>query len=157
MSSWLNSIFDYLFGDRLDNIKQTLHLLTQRVNYLYTHVYDKTSDYEEEEYDEDETEFVNKREILTLGIFGKPRHNNHTQLQFVSGTRDVYNTKKSLYSDMTLIVEDVDVGEENTVCMKKLQYTSSLEDAGFDVTHISENSKIVNGHIDDVINILHQQ
>ncbi|UYE99111.1 MAG: hypothetical protein [Betabaculovirus sp.] len=34
MNWWLNSIFDYLFGQRLEEIKKSLDELTQRVNYL---------------------------------------------------------------------------------------------------------------------------
>ncbi|AKS25401.1 38.7k [Clostera anastomosis granulovirus B] len=182
MNSWLNSVFDYLFGERFNEIKRLLDQLTQRVNYLYTNVYHKNYDYEdddileEEDYEEEDwsdkdRSYNNEYEdndhhhhdhemyngndnLLNFGVFVKQRLNNHTQLQFVSGSKDSYKTKSSLYTDMTKVVELFNFGSEYEVKTKQLKTTLCLEAAGLNVTHISENSKIVKGHIDDVIRII---
>ena len=178
MNSWLNSVFDYLFGQRFEEIKHSLNLLTQRVNYLYTNVYHKTFECDDQcEIEEEKKEDVwmndddddkgclmeDKHQMYTtdqhadsfsFGVFVKPRLNNHTQLQYVSGTTDIYNTRKSLYTDMTQVVELLNNGGEYEVSAKKLKITARLEAAGFDVTHISDNSKIIKGHIDDVVDVI---
>lgn len=155
MNWWLNSIFDFLFGQRLEEINKSLDVLTQRVNYLYTITFNEEEDGEEEDYLENDKECL-INDSFYFGVFVRPRLNNHTQLQFVSGTTDTYNTKKLLYTDMTPVVELlIDGGEkENEVSAKKI--TARLEAAGFNVTHISENSKIIKGHIDDVVDVITQ-
>ncbi|UYE99112.1 MAG: hypothetical protein [Betabaculovirus sp.] len=55
---------------------------------------------------------------------------------------------------MTKVVELFNFGSEYEEKTKQLKITARLEAAGFNVTHISENSKIIKGHIDDVIRII---
>ncbi|UXX41867.1 38.7k protein [Psilogramma increta granulovirus] len=193
MNSWLNNVFNYLFGQRFEEIKRSLDLLTQRVNYLYTNVYHKTFKYNDKYETDDEDTINTNKDIedeekeenswldktfndtvkhqlcttteqqqqqhvnsLNFGVFVKSRLNNHTQLQYVSGTTENYNTIKSLYTDMTQVVELLNYGEECEVNAIKLKINTCIEMGGFKITHISDNSKIVNGHVNDVIDEIKQ-
>lgn len=76
-----------------------------------------------------------------LAVFVKPRINNHTQLQYVTGKTKRYNTRKRLYEnvDMEKLV-DAKLGEPR----KKIKrINSDLEKRGYGLTHISDNSLIV--------------
>lgn len=89
-----------------------------------------------------------------LAVYLKPRIDNHTQLQYVTGKKRRFNTRKRLYDsvDMERVLD-----EKEEAPRKKIKIINDqLENNGLNLTHVNKNSLIVDSHcnkVRDIINI----
>lgn len=88
-----------------------------------------------------------------LAIFVKPKYNDHTQIQYVTGDAKVFATRKNIYNSCEMeIIDDRPVKESRHEIAK---INRALEDNGYTITTISENSLIVDcdyNTLKDIIN-----
>lgn len=126
MYYYWNKISDYLWGASKD-LYQRLHaceikvdLLTKCLENLYRYNNNKMEDTSklcvgcgeceseiENDIDEEDDGYHEDCDSdgSNLGVFIKPRINDNTQLQYITGKQDRYNMRKILYSNMENIVD----------------------------------------------------
>ncbi|AKN80798.1 38.8K [Diatraea saccharalis granulovirus] len=131
MYYYWNKLREYLWGwieRRIEECENRLEMLETDILYLYN----KTNEHDDDGYESDGS---------NLGIFIKSRINDDTQLQYITGPSDRYDTRKKLYMDMEKII---DRKEENPR-VKIKEYNELLQRAGFEVSKITDNTLIIKG------------
>ncbi|ACZ63545.1 38.7 kDa protein [Pieris rapae granulovirus Wuhan] len=171
MYYYWNKISDYVWGaskdlyQRLHACEIKLDLLTKCLENLYRYNNNKMEDTSklcvgcgeceseiENDIDEEDDGYHEDYDSdgSNLGVFIKARINDNTQLQYITGKQDRYNMRKILYSNMENIVD-----RKEAAPRKKIDIINDrLNNVGFKLTHISNNSVIVNGKYDDVKRII---
>ncbi|AER41493.1 hypothetical protein [Epinotia aporema granulovirus] len=88
-----------------------------------------------------------------LAIFVKPKHNDHTQIQYVTGDAKTFATRKNIYSSCEMeMIDDRPVNESRHEIAK---INRALTDNGYNITTVSENSLLVDCNyntLKDIIN-----
>ncbi|QOD40026.1 38.7k [Matsumuraeses phaseoli granulovirus] len=159
MNYYLNKIHEYLWGckeEEWKNVKRRLDLcetnikhLTEDINSLFfsecEYNNEPVTDLDENHRDEDADS-----DGSNLGIFIKKRVNNCTNVNYITGKTDNYNLRKKLYNDMENIVDIKNESPKDKI----LYYNNRLREAGFEITHITDNNVFVSGDYENVKKLL---
>lgn len=120
---------------RLDDLSERLDSVAQKVDQLVDNI--ATIDRRTSSY----STCSSSTDGSNLAVYTKPRLNNKTQVQYVTGRSARYNTRKRLYDNINMDkVVDMKCKEPR----KKIRrINQQLENEGIAVTRISDNSLII--------------
>ncbi|AAM70263.1 P38.7 [Phthorimaea operculella granulovirus] len=132
-----------LFGmdERVENIEERLHIVEHELNKMYN--INKLYESDEKVKKNDSTFY---EDCEKLAILMKPRINNHTQIQYITGHDNVFDMRKDMYSQMENVYETFEKNVQNIID----HVNRELDTRGYNITQIGTDSVIVNGNYETV-------
>lgn len=145
MYYYLNKLYDIIWGDtqkRLYECEMRINELEQSIHELYnSRVLPTTTETDSDSSDSDGS---------NLAVYLKPRINNTTQVQYITGHTERYNLRRKLYDDMDDVVDMKDPAPSERI----LEYNRRLEEAGLVLTAVGRTSVIVDEDCEKVKEII---
>ncbi|AGQ20320.1 p38.7 [Clostera anastomosis granulovirus A] len=153
MNYYLSKIGEALWGTTDD---ARVKLCESRLDVLENQLKNLLNGSNGKEYDDlsvftcDEDDDLSCDEKVNFGVKIKSLGDNSTQLQYISGNGPSYKMLNRIYSDMDGLL-DIRVASPRDVIQN---IDRMLTIAGYDINHLSDESKIVNAQERDVGNVI---